>query len=261
MNTPNPLIPQGSLPATRGKNQIRIAVITILAIHVVLLLALLMAGCKKTSEQAKNDAAFDTGAPPPPPFDPNALPVTTSPPPAAAYQQTSTPPPAVTSTPTVTSLPPPLTATPPVTTLPPPAAAVEGAEHTIIKGDSFFTIAKKYNVTPTAIANANPGVESTRLKIGQKIKIPAPSTSATASSNGGLSAPGGGNHVYVVKSGETLLKIAKANGVSVASLRTANNLKTDRIKVGQKLRIPMKGSTPGTLEPAPAAGATGTTPQ
>src|SRR5258706_15985224 len=80
MNTPNPLVPQGSLPNTRGKNQIRIAVITILAVHVVLLLALLMAGCKKTTEQAKNDALADTGAAPPPPFDPNSLPVGTNPP-------------------------------------------------------------------------------------------------------------------------------------------------------------------------------------
>src|SRR5437773_10772047 len=76
MNTPSPLIPQGALPSTRGKSHIRIAIISILAVHVVLLLALLMAGCKKTSDQAKNDAPGDLT----PTFDPNSLPVATNPP-------------------------------------------------------------------------------------------------------------------------------------------------------------------------------------
>ena len=40
MNTPSPLIPQGALPNVRGKSHIRIAIITILAVHVVLLLGI-----------------------------------------------------------------------------------------------------------------------------------------------------------------------------------------------------------------------------
>ena len=47
-----------------------------------------------------------------------------------------------------------------------------------------------------------------------------------------------------MKSGDNLLKIAKANGVKVSALRSANNLKTDQIKVGRKLIIPSKGSAP-----------------
>jgi LysM repeat protein len=48
--------------------------------------------------------------------------------------------------------------------------------------------------------------------------------------------------------------------VSVKALRTANNLKTDQIKVGQKLKIPTKSSAPGaeTVTSASAAGGTGT---
>src|SRR5437868_13552558 len=62
MNTPNPLIPQGTLPESRGKSHVRIAVFTILTIHVLLLGALLMAGgCKKTSDQT----AGGTNTPPP----------------------------------------------------------------------------------------------------------------------------------------------------------------------------------------------------
>jgi LysM repeat protein len=50
---------------------------------------------------------------------------------------------------------------------------------------------------------------------------------------------------YTVKSGDTLTKVATAHKTTVKALRAANNLKTDAIKVGQKLTIP----TP----PAPAA--------
>ena len=54
---------------------------------------------------------------------------------------------------------------------------------------------------------------------------------------------------YTVKGGDTLGRIAKKNGVSIKALRAANNLSSDKINVGQKLKIPAKG---GTETPAPA---------
>src|SRR5258706_15912769 len=60
--------------------------------------------------------------------------------------------------------------------------------------------------------------------------------------------------VYSVKSGDTLTKIAKANGTTVRAIRAVNNLRTDRILVGQKLKIPPAGSTPSATEnPAPVS--------
>ena len=47
-----------------------------------------------------------------------------------------------------------------------------------------------------------------------------------------------GAAVYFVKSGDTLSHIAKAHNVSVKSLKSANNLDTDKIVVGEKLKIP-----------------------
>ena len=44
--------------------------------------------------------------------------------------------------------------------------------------------------------------------------------------------------IYVVKSGDTLSRIAKAHGTTVKALKTANNLGNDRIVVGSKLKIP-----------------------
>ena len=61
----------------------------------------------------------------------------------------------------------------------------------------------------------------------------------------------------MVKRGENLTRIAKRYGVSIADLRAANNLKTDRINAGQKLGIPASKAKPSaTPAPAPAPGAT-----
>src|SRR5712691_7781899 len=55
MNNPNPLMPQGSMKElSKGKSHVRIAVFTILAIHVVVISGLLIAGCKKDTDTAQN---------------------------------------------------------------------------------------------------------------------------------------------------------------------------------------------------------------
>ena len=47
-----------------------------------------------------------------------------------------------------------------------------------------------------------------------------------------------GEHVYVVKQGDTLYSIAQAYGVSVDAIKQRNNLSDDSIYVGQQLIIP-----------------------
>ena len=53
MNKPNPLVPQGTF-ADKGKSHIRITVFAILAVHVVLLGVLLIAGCNKKETDRKS---------------------------------------------------------------------------------------------------------------------------------------------------------------------------------------------------------------
>src|SRR5947207_260229 len=55
MNTPNPLIPQGSLERqSKGKSTVRIAIFTIISIHAVFFAGLLMQGCRR--DDGKNGA-------------------------------------------------------------------------------------------------------------------------------------------------------------------------------------------------------------
>lgn len=51
---------------------------------------------------------------------------------------------------------------------------------------------------------------------------------------------------YVVKKGDNLFKIATKNGITVDELKKANNLKSDNIQAGQKLKIPAKSTTSTT---------------
>ena len=59
---------------------------------------------------------------------------------------------------------------------------------------------------------------------------------------------------YAVKSGDNLGKIAKTHGITLKALRAAHNLKTDRITVGHKLKIPAKAAATPETAPAPPPG-------
>jgi LysM repeat protein len=243
MNNQNLLIPQGSALEQKNKGRVRmkIAVFFVLAIHGIGLMALLMQGCGQSKEAAPPTETVASNQPP-------AFVETTNPP---VVTTTSTPPVAVNA---------PVAVEPPT----PPVLAAGATEYTIAKGDILDSIAKKLHVSLKAITDANPGIQPTKLKIGQKIHIPAQTTSAAPTATGvapAESPSAGGEQTYSVKSGDNLTKIATQHGISVKALRAANALKTDSIKVGQKLQIPAKAaSAPATLPTAPTEPApTGTT--
>ncbi len=52
------------------------------------------------------------------------------------------------------------------------AGTVVSGEYTVAAGDTLSGIARKAGVTLSALEAANPGVDSTRLRIGQKLKVP-----------------------------------------------------------------------------------------
>src|SRR6185436_20161454 len=94
MNKPNPLVPQGTFP-DKGKAQIRITVFAILAIHVVLLGVLLIAGCNKKTDTDLTQN--NTGLPPIPPVETNwpaPVPTDTNVPPPPVGDVTNVTPPA-----------------------------------------------------------------------------------------------------------------------------------------------------------------------
>jgi LysM repeat protein len=147
------------------------------------------------------------------------------------------------------------------TPVPPPVVtpiieptATTATEHVIAKGETFGALATKYGVSVRAIQQANPGVDSTKLKVGQKINIPPKPPGGLAPSAGARATDvevGLGETLYTVKKGDTLTKIAREHGVSIKAIRSANNLRTDQLRVGQKLKLPAKAAAaPSATAPA-----------
>lgn len=107
--------------------------------------------------------------------------------------------------------------------------------HTVKRGESLSVIAQKYGTSTKAIMSANK-LKSSGLAVGQKLKIPG---SGAVS----VSIPNKPNTVetetitHTVKSGEFLGKIASHYKVKIADIRRENNLKSDTLWVGQKLKI------------------------
>jgi LysM repeat protein len=248
MNNQSPLIPQGSVleQKNKGRARVKIAVFVVLAIHGVGLLALLMQGCRKPDETASLQSDLTNNVIPPTfaSTDPNITPSTDVTATATSPSNTSSP-----ALPANSGL-----------TTAAPGLPGPGSDYAVVKGDTLAGIAKRNHVSLRALEDANPGVEPTKLKIGQKLHIPAPTPTATLASNG-AGAPGaadattsigsGDEQVYTVQSGDNLIKIANRHKTTVKAIRAANHLTSDSIKVGQKLKVPTKTGTASVPSASP----------
>jgi LysM repeat protein len=117
-----------------------------------------------------------------------------------------------------------------------------GGSYKVQRGDTLSEIAKLNGVSVASLRAAN-GLSGNRIYAGQKLRLPG----ATGSTPGKVSVAAVREGTHKVNRGDTLSDIAKAAGVSVASLRAANGLRGNRIYAGQKLQIP--GAT-GANKPA-----------
>ncbi len=247
---------------SKGKSNVRIAVITIVALHAVFFGGLLLQGCKKntadgaagstTAANTNTDLAPLTNAPY------SDLSTNTS---SAPTQQAAAPLTFPNSSNLAAAAPGDTALAPAATPLAAPVASASSSEYTVVRGDYPAKIAKDHGVSVTALMKANPGLDPRKLREHQKIIIPAaapsPAGSASAAATAapaGVATPAAGGTIHEVKPGDTLTRIAHQHNVSVKAIRSANNLKTDRIHAGQKLKIPSgKAAEAGDGTGSPAA--------
>ena len=166
---------------------------------------------------------------------------------------------------------------PPVDLAPPAKESAASKSYVVQPGDSLSRIAHRAGVSSHELMELNGIKDSNKLRIGQKLSLPAyakelpagkvketgAKKAAGAKMAAGAKKPAAeaaaGAGEYVVKPGDSLEKIAKKNGVKVSALKEANQLTSDKIRVGQKLTIPGKGGAAAPAQDtAPAAG--GATP-
>lgn len=118
------------------------------------------------------------------------------------------------------------------------AFAASPLTHTLQKGETLYSISKKYKVPYEALAAANGITDPTKLRTGSVLVIPS---------------------VHVVAKGETLYGISRQYGISINELLSANKLNPGYVlKIGDLLVIPASVAvqTPTTtsvsVQPAPA---------
>jgi len=112
------------------------------------------------------------------------------------------------------------------------ATGVSAADYQVKPGDTLWNIAQTHNTTVDSLINNN-GLKGTIIYPNQTISVDG----AAASANVSAQASSNNNSSYTVKTGDTLFKIAKANGTSVGTLKQWNGLSSDMIVVGQKLYL------------------------
>ena len=105
------------------------------------------------------------------------------------------------------------------------------SQHKVSRGESLSVIASKYGTSTQTLMKFN-NLKSSSLAIGQVLKIPS-----SASGSSSSSAVKTKTITHTVKSGEYLGKIASRYKVRVADIKRENRLKSETLKVGQKLRI------------------------
>ncbi len=112
------------------------------------------------------------------------------------------------------------------------SSVVFGQTYYVQSGDSLYTIAARYGTTATALQQAN-GLSSTALYPGQALKV---GTGSSGSSGSASSA-------YKVRSGDTLYLLSQRFGVTVDTIKSANNLSGNSLMVGQQIIIPQSGGS------------------
>lgn len=98
-------------------------------------------------------------------------------------------------------------------------------------GDTLSGIARRFRVSVASIQRAN-RLRGTSVREGQRLRIPTGGSRDEARRRG----------EHLVRQGETLSGVASRYRVSVRALARANRLRSESLRVGQRLRIPGRRS-------------------
>jgi len=120
-------------------------------------------------------------------------------------------------------------------------AEVEAApiSYKVKKGETLSSISKKYNITEEELKTMN-NLKSSVIRFGQELKVNQPLEMASANNGQKNTKAEPVVATYKVKKGETLSDIAEKNNVSVADIKSLNNLHSSSIKPGQQLQLASK---------------------
>jgi membrane-bound lytic murein transglycosylase D len=122
-----------------------------------------------------------------------------------------------------------------------PSLFVKFEFHTVRRGETLASIARRYKVSQADLRAAN-DLRTTRVTVNQPLMIPArPASGLPAAGRATVAAASArtasGPVTYQVRRGDTLGSIARRFDTTVESLKQMNRLSSDRIGVGQRLTV------------------------
>lgn len=104
-----------------------------------------------------------------------------------------------------------------------------GGAISVQKGDSAYSLSRRYNVPLRDLIEANKLAPPYRLEVGQRLVLPT-------------------SRQYVVQKGDSLYSISRMHNVDVSELSRLNNLTPPyAVQVGQPLRLPGSNDSGGTM--------------
>ena len=113
-----------------------------------------------------------------------------------------------------------------------PNASGAPTYYTMRRGDTLYSIARRFDVPLDRLMEANSITDPTRVAVGTVLLIPEEAGGRNASMDGEYT-------FYTVKRGDTLYGIARRFGIDLEQLLALNGLSTRSvIKPGQKLKVP-----------------------
>lgn len=99
--------------------------------------------------------------------------------------------------------------------------------HTVLAGETVYSISRLYNISVDSVINWN-HLANANIRVGQELRVNRVRTIIQQKDI----------QTHTVSAGETLYQISRRYGISVSELQDKNNLKASEIKAGQVLMIP-----------------------
>jgi LysM repeat protein len=138
--------------------------------------------------------------------------------------------------------------------------------HKVVAKDTYYSIARRYNVNPKDVMNFN---DSKYLQIGVIVKVPTsmpytvnyststvkntPDNTAAAPSSANTSNAEQSLTEHAVQKKENLNMLAEKYGTTVNEIKRVNNLRSINLQIGQILKIPVKAEQQAPEDTATAS--------
>lgn len=120
------------------------------------------------------------------------------------------------------------------------------------KGDSLYKISKRFNVSIEELRSAN-NLSKDKLKPGQRLNIPSRHNTVslvdkTHDASEVQTASRSSADFYIVKKGDTLSSISKKYNIPISDLKEINELKSNKLRIGQKIFLKKTGPRTYTVK-------------